>query len=68
MARIARNRRQRGDATADAWLYGYFCVLGKFPELIGVLKFHWERLRGQQAKIIEYKGREAEGRGQRAEG
>jgi glycosyltransferase involved in cell wall biosynthesis len=32
-----------------------FLVLGKFPEALGQLKFHVLRLRGQQAKLIEYK-------------
>lgn len=56
MARIARYRRQRGESFADACLYGFFCVLGKFPEVSGILKFHLERWTGKQAKIFEYKG------------
>lgn len=56
MARIARYRRQLGDSATDAWVYGFFCVLGKLPEALGVLKFHWEHLMGRRAKIMEYKG------------
>lgn len=34
---------------------GFFLVLGKFAEAIGVLKFHLSRWRGTSAPIIEYK-------------
>jgi GT2 family glycosyltransferase len=57
--RVARNRRLRGESLGDAWLYGCFCVLAKSPEALGILKFHWERWMGKQARIIEYKGKEA---------
>ena len=32
-----------------------FAVLGKFPEAIGALQFHWQRIRGAKTQIIEYK-------------
>ena len=32
-----------------------FLVLGKFAEAIGLLEFHWRRLRGARARLIEYK-------------
>jgi GT2 family glycosyltransferase len=33
----------------------FFTVLGKFPESVGVLEYHWNRLRGRSRRIIEYK-------------
>ncbi len=54
-ARIARHRSKQADSVSDACLYGLFCVLGKFPETLGILKFHWERWTGRQASIMEYK-------------
>jgi len=55
VARIARGRRRHGDSQSDAWLYGLFCVLAKFAEAAGILKFYRQRLFGQQARIMEYK-------------
>ncbi|MEL0435755.1 glycosyltransferase [Phycobacter sp. K97] len=34
----------------------FFTVFGKFPECIGVLEYHWNRLRGRSRSILEYKG------------
>ena len=36
--------------------YAAFCVLGKFPELVGVMKYAARRIRGGPAQIIEYRG------------
>lgn len=38
----------------NCWRAG-FLVLGKFPEMLGQLKFLAHRLRGRQAQLIEYK-------------
>jgi GT2 family glycosyltransferase len=35
--------------------YGWSCVLGKFPELLGVLQYHTNRAAGRRGKLIEYK-------------
>lgn len=32
-----------------------FLVIGKFPEALGQARFHWQRARGRQARLIEYK-------------
>jgi GT2 family glycosyltransferase len=53
--RIYRGRRRRGDAPVDARLYAFFCVVGKFAQLVGVLRYHWNRLRGRTSTIIEPK-------------
>lgn len=55
VARIAaRNRKALGlrFALANAALL----MVGKFAELQGVLLYHWRRLSGRTARIIEYKG------------
>ncbi|MEM9843197.1 MAG: glycosyltransferase [Pseudomonadota bacterium] len=41
----------KGTPLQRAW----FLTLGKVPEALGVVSFHWARLRGQQREIIEYK-------------
>ncbi|MFT3789252.1 MAG: hypothetical protein QM770_24245 [Tepidisphaeraceae bacterium] len=35
--------------------YASFITLSKLPQALGQLKFHWNRLRGKQAGLIEYK-------------
>jgi GT2 family glycosyltransferase len=42
--RIYRGRRRGGDARADAAAYAWFCVVGKFPQMMGQMRFHWERV------------------------
>jgi GT2 family glycosyltransferase len=37
------------------WAQAGFLTIGKLAEAQGVVKFHWERLRGQRSHIIEYK-------------
>lgn len=54
-ARVVRHRRARGEGYRAAALYAGACVLGKLPEFAGVLKHEWERLRGREARLIEYK-------------
>lgn len=46
--RTAGNRRARA-------LRAIFIVLGKFPESVGALKFHAQRLAGGTSTLIEYK-------------
>jgi len=52
--RVFRYRQRQGDKQADAMLYAFFIVLGKFAEAIGLLKFYLNQLR-KQYQIIEYK-------------
>lgn len=33
----------------------WFMLVGKFAETLGILKFHWTRIKGGSARIIEYK-------------
>ena len=53
--KIARYQRKRGYSWRDALLYGFFIMLGKFPQLLGQLKFFWGVLTGKRTKLIEYK-------------
>lgn len=56
LVRIARSERRRGRPARLAWAYAFFCVLAKWPQLLGQLRFMGRRLLGRQAQIIEYKG------------
>lgn len=53
--RIRRHIRLRGYPPRTAWIYGTFVTLGKFPQAVGGLKFHWDRYRGRRHVLIEYK-------------
>lgn len=37
------------------WLRAAFLVLGKFPEMLGQIKFIYQRISGQQSYLIEHK-------------
>lgn len=39
----------------DKYLYAKYCVLAKFPEALGAMKYFINGLKGKQQKIIEYK-------------
>lgn len=54
--RIYRYRRRHGDAAALAGKYALFCVLGKFAQVVGQLRYHRHRLLARQSTLIEYKG------------
>jgi glycosyltransferase involved in cell wall biosynthesis len=48
MRRIGRGRR-------DALLYSAFCVLGKFPQALGQIRYHAGKLARRRSGLIEYK-------------
>ena len=54
-AHIVRGCRKRGWASRDAWAYGFFTVISRFPALQGLLDYYWRRIRGRAMTIIEYK-------------
>ncbi len=54
-ARVYRTMRARGFSRDDALLYATFCVLGKFPQAFGLLRFQWLKRKGQSSDLIEYK-------------
>jgi len=46
----------RGNRTPrENWWHAFFLVLGKFPEMIGQIKFLLKRLYSKKTQIIEYK-------------
>ena len=56
-ARIHVHQRRRGAAREHARLYAAACVIGKFPQLQGAVRFFWNRFaRSRRTPLIEYKG------------
>ncbi len=53
--RVYRYMRGRGVSPRDSRLYALFCVLAKFPQGQGVLRFWWGKWRAKPSAIIEYK-------------
>ena len=53
--RIYRGRRQGGNGRRDALLYSAFCVVGKLPVSLGILKYWIHRRSGRRVTLIEYK-------------
>lgn len=51
--------RQRGLTFADSCSWGLSCAVSVFPEAIGALGFHLNRLGNKQHSILEYKGPQA---------
>lgn len=47
---------RRGVARQDAILYALFCVLAKFPEAQGQVRYWLSRVSRRRASLIEYKG------------
>jgi GT2 family glycosyltransferase len=52
-----RGLRPRVPHRGHALAYATSCVLAKFPQAVGLLKFYLDRARGAPARIIEYKSR-----------
>ncbi|HWB20453.1 MAG TPA: glycosyltransferase family 2 protein [Phycisphaerales bacterium] len=53
--RIRKWRISQGDSSATAALYSRFCVVGKFPQFLGILRCAFNRFFHRRAKILEYK-------------
>ncbi len=47
--------RVRIDTPAHAALYAWFCVLGKWPQAVGCMRYLARQWRGERNTIIEYK-------------
>ncbi len=47
--------RRLGRGNRDALLYACFCVLGKFPQALGQIRFHAGKWAGRRSRLIEYK-------------
>lgn len=52
---VVRLARRSNQSERENWWRGAALVLGKFPELVGQMKFLADRLRGEQSALIEYK-------------
>jgi GT2 family glycosyltransferase len=52
--RVVKFRLGLGDTSREAYLYAGFTVLGKFANALGLLKYHFDRVRGR-IRLIEYK-------------
>ena len=53
--KIIRSQLAIGRKPAEARIYALFCLLGKFPQAWGQVQFHFQRLTGKNAQLIEYK-------------
>jgi GT2 family glycosyltransferase len=54
--RLTRRHRAAGRIPPrDCGLYALSCLVGKFANLVGVVDFHYHRLRGRTRGLIEYK-------------
>lgn len=54
-SRVYKYVKAQETTSSDALLYSLFCVLDKFPGLIGQIQFHLSRLLGKKRTIVEYK-------------
>lgn len=53
--RTRRGMIERGHAPEDATLGAGFLTVAKFPNLLGMLKYHWKKFTGSGIRIVEYK-------------
>ena len=53
--RVAHHYHKTGLSWRLAWLYSGACVLGRFPNAIGVARYWTGRLLGRRQTLIEYK-------------
>jgi hypothetical protein len=58
-ARIARRMHERGFRLTHALMYGVFCVLQKFPEVIGIIRYHVLRFVGRTSAVIDHRVEQA---------
>jgi len=57
--RVRRQRMDAGNGPEDAAAYARYCVLSKFPQLIGAGRYWGNRLQGRASALIEYKNADA---------
>ena len=56
MVQIARRESRRGLSARLARASGFFLMLGKVPQFIGLVGYHRDRLLGRASRLIEHKG------------
>lgn len=54
-AQVARIAIRRDDMTTASWVYGFFTVFAKFPELLGAIRFFVQNGRERASHAILYK-------------
>lgn len=59
LIKIYRYQRKIGLSRNAALAYAYFCVIGKFAQAAGVLRYHIGQFSARPAKLIEYKSTSA---------
>ena len=59
--KIYLKMRKRGFNASQGRLYAAFCVLSKFPCLLGIMTYWNNRLKGKKSSLIEYKHAAAPG-------
>ncbi|MNF80699.1 hypothetical protein D3C84_629470 [compost metagenome] len=52
---VVRLARRGSGSARENWLQAFFLVLGKFPEMLGQLKFLLNRFGARKSALIEYK-------------
>ena len=53
--RTAIGLSRAGMANNEIWRHAWLLTLSKFPNALGMARFHFRRLRGDEMRIIEYK-------------
>jgi len=53
--RVRESRLAREPGIRHARLDAAFCIVGKFAQLVGLLRFVWDRALGRREELIEYK-------------
>lgn len=56
MAQLARRQVRRGLSRRVAWASGILLMVGKLPQFLGLIGYHFDRLSGRASRLIEYKG------------
>jgi GT2 family glycosyltransferase len=59
MAQLARRQRRRGLPAEVARASGILLMLGKLPQLLGLIGYYRDRLSGRASRLIEYKRAES---------
>jgi glycosyltransferase involved in cell wall biosynthesis len=59
VAQLAQRQKHRGLSPRVAFASGFLLMLGKLPQLIGLIGYHFDRISGRASRLIEYKGPEA---------
>jgi len=56
MIQLARRQRRRGLTSKVARASGILLMIGKLPQFLGLIGYHFDRLSGRASRLIEYKG------------